>query len=466
LTRVPKKQTQVLLETLRREFGGADLTKIYTDHKSQPQSLVKAVRRVEKNQGVKGPRQNKVMLYSALSKIQHALSKRPDLAGIDKLTLTQFAAMVDCDDLGAALNGSIGTDHSQILRQIPEHHALLHAFSREGGLNCLSKTLNSNPRLPSTQYSGSSDVNLEHVACALTSIFPPVADPDDNPKAVFTQRATFTQVQTMSNGDGMFGYCGAMFASTGTNSTNCFQVVNTAAGYSANTGTGGTFVFLPGILSSSVTQFARTKIVGFEIEINPFTSLNTCEGGYICGFFPSEMSSLSAPLLSGTTLGISDLSQIPGFQTYNMKTTAYTRMWPVSTGGEEWTSVGFENRNLFDYTTFALIGYGLDASASFNIVGNIVYEVEPAKGAYNLLKGIVPKMGAFTTRFLQFMRNAHPNMVNWPPEEVCKYVERLIGCGSCRYDDLISITPEYQHKHTGHRLGVGSRGGFSMEILE
>jgi hypothetical protein len=325
---------------------------------------------------------------------------------------------------------------------------------------------------PGMAHVGADSVNLGYIFGALTNTLPPISDPNDVPKSVFTQRFE-GEFNVSANASGA---CGVIIRSQAfylalTSAGSSWLAVNNAVGYNpASNNSTGTWAGDVGPLSGSNSMFASARMLGTQVSVRPQVSLTNSQGVYTCGMVNSQLDT-SSSFMTNSVYTFDQLSQLPYFAVYDMKTTAYTRSIPDNAGDmARWNNVAggvmYDSANN-TYGSFALILAGAAPSATFTISYSTTYSIQPSKTGNLLLRGTTPGFGAYSQRFVDYLRVRYPDLGMWPHQKVGELYEHLLSLGTDSYSKLIQgASYAYTHQATQTFAGKSYPSGEDDSFLE
>jgi len=261
-------------------------------------------------------------------------------------------------------------------------------------------------------YSGVDAVNLDYIFGSITAHVPAESNPDDIPNTVFSNEF-ITEYTLTANalGGAAFVLKPENLVSTGTNANDRYIAVNIDPLFNPTTGAGGTFTgFASPLATAGALLFTRVKSLGIELEIIPTTSALNSKGNYVTVFSTTELGSTAYP---GTlTLSYAAISRIPYARIIDMRTAASSRSFE-STVYRDMATANANPENVF-----VLVMQACEPSASVLLRVTQKYQAQVADGGLSVVRGKIPRMGNFTSKFKDFLRVNYPDIIHWPSGEV------------------------------------------------
>jgi hypothetical protein len=428
-----KPFSKILEDPKENKFAGQEFKNIYSEYKDTKSMTKSDINKIITNalkHSSGDPKTN--VLKQALEKVKRKMAKDLKDTSIDKLSVYDFAKILDVDDLGAIANAVGGELYSLYNKPIVK------AFvdrQLTNGINKLKSLFRSPADGISSINTKIEAVNVGYIVGALTANFPPESDPSDLPYPVYTNKYTRNYTYTLNiNGAGLWIIDPNNIASVSGILTEKWLAFNKDDSFSPQDGTNITWdTALASPLGTSVTLIDNLKPLGIEVVVKPIVSNLNNQGQYILGTLQRDKDRFLPYKTQVTTWD--ELSSMIGFNTYSLKQDATTRSYPTSLSFSSDPSKNTSsNTDCFGFTI--LLVDGAAAEASFSISVSVAYSLQPTEIGLVLLRGRVPHMGPYTARFAEFMRIKYPDMCTWDREKMNKYCQRLTQCKPI-YEELV-----------------------------
>jgi len=275
-----------------------------------------------------------------------------------------------------------------------------------------------------------------------------------------------------TGGSAMYSFEPGRIASNGTSSGISFIVSNNSAAYiPTSTVTTGTWAYTAGPLAPQTTAgtIEQIKVTGMTIDLVPFTSFNTSQGGYLVTPMQQQISYSLNAVPDVYIINTPFMSLLPSTMIYDFKTTSRVNMIPSSNSDDcPWTSITNIPTVSRDYGKVLIQIVGAASAANINAKVTLTWAVVPDPGQSGFIKGSIPEMGAATDKFCEYLKTRYPNIIHWNEEHLLALYEQLNSIGSDKYDDLVRITHDTKYKPSSHTLstiGNNNNAGESL-VLE